>query len=208
MNLQLENQRVAVFGAASGMGKAVADAFRREGARVFGADLAETGEPFSARVDVADFSAVKAFVDRVAGEWGGIDHAVCAAAKGSGKFGFPFWNLDPGDWKNVLDVSLVGSVNVATAVQPWLCKADSSASKSLLFFTSVAGQIGSQTDPPYSAAKAGIINFTQCAAKDFAPYGVRVNALSPGMVKTPLNRAVWAAWRPLAWGLPASMVTT
>ncbi len=63
----------------------------------------------------------------------------------------------------------------------------------MLFLVSVAGQIGSQTDPPYSAAKAGLINFMQCAAKDLAPYGVRVNALSPGMVKTDLNEAVWRA---------------
>jgi NAD(P)-dependent dehydrogenase (short-subunit alcohol dehydrogenase family) len=58
----------------------------------------------------------------------------------------------------------------------------------------VAGQIGSQTDPPYSASKAGLINFAQCAAKDLAPYGVRVNTLCPGMVKTELNRAVWQSW--------------
>jgi len=63
----------------------------------------------------------------------------------------------------------------------------------MLFVVSVAGQMGSQTDPPYSAAKAGLINFVQCAAKDLAPYGVRSNALSPGMVQTGLNRSVWQA---------------
>src|SRR5690242_21169537 len=45
-----------------------------------------------------------------------------------------------------------------------------------------------------SAAKAGLINFAQVAAKDLAPYGVRVNVISPGMVQTPLNRSVWQAW--------------
>jgi NAD(P)-dependent dehydrogenase (short-subunit alcohol dehydrogenase family) len=65
---------------------------------------------------------------------------------------------------------------------------------SFLFFASIAGQIGSQTDPPYSAAKAAVINFAQCAAKDLAPYQIRVNTVSPGMIKTPLNRAVWEAW--------------
>ena len=64
----------------------------------------------------------------------------------------------------------------------------------MLLLSSVAGQIGSQTDPPYSAAKAAVINFAQCAAKDLAPYGVRVNALCPGMVQTPLNRSVYEAW--------------
>ena len=63
----------------------------------------------------------------------------------------------------------------------------------MLFLVSVAGQMGSQTDPPYSASKAGLINFTQCAAKDLGPHNVRVNALSPGMVKTELNQSIWAA---------------
>ena len=64
----------------------------------------------------------------------------------------------------------------------------------MLFLVSVAGQIGSQTDPPYSAAKAANINFAQCLAKDLACHGVRVNSVCPGMVKTPLNEAVWRAW--------------
>jgi NAD(P)-dependent dehydrogenase (short-subunit alcohol dehydrogenase family) len=64
----------------------------------------------------------------------------------------------------------------------------------MVFISSIAGQIGSQTDPPYSAAKAGLINFSQCAAKDLALYNVRVNCICPGMVKTSLNQSVWAAW--------------
>jgi 2-hydroxycyclohexanecarboxyl-CoA dehydrogenase len=64
----------------------------------------------------------------------------------------------------------------------------------LIFVSSVAGQIGSQTDPPYSASKAANINFAQCLAKDLAPHGVRVNTVCPGMVQTPLNRSVWQAW--------------
>lgn len=59
---------------------------------------------------------------------------------------------------------------------------------------SVAGQIGSQTDPPYSASKAANINFAQCLAKDLARYNIRVNVVNPGMVRTPLNRQVWQAW--------------
>jgi 2-hydroxycyclohexanecarboxyl-CoA dehydrogenase len=67
-----------------------------------------------------------------------------------------------------------------------------------VFVASVAGQIGSQTDPPYSASKAANINFAMCLAKDLAPHGVRVNTVCPGMVKTPLNRAVWQAWHDAA----------
>jgi 2-hydroxycyclohexanecarboxyl-CoA dehydrogenase len=64
----------------------------------------------------------------------------------------------------------------------------------MVFIASVAGQIGSPTDPPYSASKAANINFAQCMAKDLAAHGVRVNTVCPGMVKTPLNEAVWRAW--------------
>ena len=67
-------------------------------------------------------------------------------------------------------------------------------SGTMVFVASVAGQIGSQTDPPYSASKAANINFAQCLAKDLAPYQVRVNTVNPGMVQTPLNRQVWQAW--------------
>jgi NAD(P)-dependent dehydrogenase (short-subunit alcohol dehydrogenase family) len=63
-----------------------------------------------------------------------------------------------------------------------------------VFVGSVAGQIGSQTDPPYSASKAAMINFAQCMAKDLATHDVRVNTVCPGMVQTNLNRSVWQAW--------------
>ena len=192
MNLNIQNQNVIVFGAGRGIGKAIADAFSEEGARVCRADLNPDESPDSATVDIADFESVRELSGKIATEWGGIDHVVCAAAIGSGKFGFPFWNLDPSDWKRVLEISLMGTVNVAHAVAPFL-QVGESERKTMLFLTSVAGQIGSQTDPPYSAAKAGVINFMQGAAKDFAPFGVRVNALSPGMVKTDLNQSVWAS---------------
>jgi NAD(P)-dependent dehydrogenase (short-subunit alcohol dehydrogenase family) len=136
--------------------------------------------------DVTEFAAVKAFAESFAA----IDHVVFSVGAGSGKFGFPFWNVAPGDWARVLEINLIGAVHAAHAFAPGLI---ARGRGSLLFLVSVAGQIGSQTDPPYSAAKAGLINFMQCAAKDLAPHGVRVNALSPGMVQTGLNQSVWAA---------------
>ena len=85
----------------------------------------------------------------------------------------------------------IGAVNVAHAFGPEMA---TTRRGTMLFISSVAGQIGSQTDPPYSAAKAGLINFAQCAAKDLAPFGVRVNTICPGMVKTELAKSVWQAW--------------
>jgi NAD(P)-dependent dehydrogenase (short-subunit alcohol dehydrogenase family) len=91
----------------------------------------------------------------------------------------------------VLRVNLTGAAHVAHAFAPRMAEARRGT---ILFIASVAGQIGSQTDPPYSASKAGVINFAQCAAKDLAPYGVRVNTLCPGMIKTALNRSVYESW--------------
>ncbi len=197
MDLHLTGQHVAVVGSSRGIGRAVADAFVAEGCVVRGFDRAESAAaaPFPTTLgDVTSFDQLKAF----AAAFPAIDHVVFAVGVGSGKFGFPFWNVPPSDWARVLDVNLIGAVNVAHAFAPGLL---ARGSGSLLVFTSVAGQIGSQTDPPYSAAKAGLINFMQCAAKDFAPHHVRVNALSPGMVQTALNESVWAAGQAT---LPAS----
>ena len=197
MTLSLAGQTVAITGAARGIGLAIARSFLEAGADVLALDLDPTAlaelqkeAPDRVRihtVNVADLAALRQAVDDEQ-----IDHVVCAAAIGSGKTGFPFWNLDPSDWARVLDVTLMGVVNTVHACVPALLKAETKR-KSILILSSVAGQIGSQTDPPYSAAKAAVINFAQLAAKDFAPYGIRVNALSPGMVKTELNRAVFAA---------------
>lgn len=197
MNLSLAGQTAAITGAARGIGLAIARAFLEAGADVLAIDLdpealAEMQREAPGRIaglatDVADYASLR---DAVAGRE--IDHLVCAAAIGSGKTGFPFWNLEPTEWGRVLDVTLMGVVNTVHAFVPALLAGDTGR-KSVLLLSSVAGQIGSQTDPPYSAAKAAVINFAQLAAKDFAPRGVRVNALSPGMVKTELNRAVYAA---------------
>ncbi|MGY8654886.1 MAG: SDR family NAD(P)-dependent oxidoreductase [Verrucomicrobiia bacterium] len=191
MDLRLTGKQVAVFGAARGIGRAIAEGFLAEGARVLGFDrdaepepLKEAGDIVSG--DVTDCGAVQAFAE----SFDAIDHVVFSVGAGSGKFGFPFWNLDPGDWARVIEINLIGAVNAAHAFAPKLIERPGG---SILFLVSVAGQMGSQTDPPYSAAKAGLINFMQCVAKDLAPHGGRANALAPGMVKTGLNKSVWAA---------------
>lgn len=195
--MTLSGQTVAITGAARGIGLAIARAFLEAGADVLAIDLDPValvemqgeapGRIEGLAINVADYAALR---EAVAGR--PIDHLVCAAAIGSGKTGFPFWNLEPTEWGRVLDVTLMGLVNTVHAFVPALLAGETTR-KSVLLLSSVAGQIGSQTDPPYSAAKAAVINFAQLAAKDFAPHGIRVNALSPGMVKTELNRAVFAA---------------
>jgi len=202
LDLRIGGQTVVVTGGANGLGRAIAEAFAAEGAVPVLVDrdpnvvaaAAEIGAgAWGVQVDVTDAPGVEALAEQI-GRRGRVDHVVHAAGVGSGAFGFPFWNVDAAAWDRVLRVNLTGAVNVARAFAPAMAEAGSGT---LLFIASVAGQIGSQTDPPYSASKAGLINFAQCAAKDLAPSGVRVNALCPGMVKTDLNRAVYESWASL-----------
>lgn len=187
MNLNLTARSVAVIGAANGIGRAIATGFREEGCEVAGFDRDAESSALDMTIgDVTSFEQVQAF----AAMYPNVEHIVYSVGAGSGKSGFPFWNLEPSDWARVVEINLIGAVNVAHAFAPHLAERKQG---SLQFIVSVAGQVGSQTDPPYSAAKAGLINFMQCAARDLAHYGVRVNALSPGMVRTDLNESVWAA---------------
>ncbi len=195
MDLELRDHVAVIVGGASGIGLASAQAFAAEGAKVAVWDRDPAPGFASMGVDVVDEAAVNGAMARTLAEFGRVDHLVHAAAIGSGKFGFPFTNLTPADWPRVLQVNVMGMTHVAHAVAPHL---RARKAGTMVFLASVAGQIGSQTDPPYSASKAANINFAQCLAKDLAPHGVRVNTICPGMVKTPLNRSVWQAWHDAA----------
>lgn len=207
MDLQLKDHVAVVTGGASGIGRAIVEGFAAEGAKVALWDLsskvpdvaAETARRFSVattgiQADIANEASVAAALEQTVSIFGPVEHLVHAAAIGSGKFGFPFTNLSPADWRQTIDVNIMGMVHVAHAVAPAMVERKSGT---MIFIASVAGQIGSQTDPPYSASKAANINFSQCLAKDLAPHGVRINTVCPGMVQTPLNRGVWQAWNDL-----------
>jgi len=201
MNLDLTLKHILITGGASGIGLAAAREFLAEGARVTILDRGPapsdllSGEHaervHSLQADITDFEAVQQAEEQAVAHFGPLDGVVHCAAIGSGKFGFPFTNLIPSDWGATLQVDIMGMVHVAHACAPRMRERKTGA---FVFLASVAGQIGSQTDPPYSAAKAANINFAQCMAKDLAPHNVRVNTVCPGMVQTPLNRSVWQAW--------------
>jgi 2-hydroxycyclohexanecarboxyl-CoA dehydrogenase len=204
MQLELGGSVAVVTGGASGIGWACAQTLAREGCRVCLWDISEITGKMAATlsressspsqavvVNISDTAAVDAALRETEAALGPVSHLVHAAAIGSGKFGFPFTNVKPSDWLKVLDVNVMGMVHVAHAIAPGMV---SRRDGTMVFVASVAGQIGSQTDPPYSASKAANINFAQCLAKDMAPHNVRVNIVNPGMVRTPLNRQVWQAW--------------
>jgi 2-hydroxycyclohexanecarboxyl-CoA dehydrogenase len=207
VDLGLAGRVAVVTGGASGIGAATARMLRDEGARVAlwdrrdpseaispatsDAPHAEAAPAIGVQLDVTDGQAVADAWVETTRQLGEIDLLVHAAAIGSGRFGFPYTNLAPDDWRAVLEVNVMGMVQVAHVAGLAMQRRSRGA---MVFVSSVAGQIGSQTDPPYSATKAANINFAQCMARDLAPYGVRVNTVCPGMVQTALNRSVWQAW--------------
>jgi 2-hydroxycyclohexanecarboxyl-CoA dehydrogenase len=201
MNLHLANKHMLITGGASGIGLATVREFLRENAIVTILDRGDAPPDLASdeasprlhalHVDITDYAAVTRAEEQAVAHFGPVDGVIHCAAIGSGKFGFPFTNLAPSDWERTLQVDIMGMVHVAHAFAPRMRERKTG---SFVFLSSVAGQIGSQTDPPYSAAKAANINFAQCMAKDLAPHNVRVNTVCPGMVQTPLNRAVWQAW--------------
>ena len=204
MDLELHGNVAVITGGASGIGLACAQQLSREGcdvalwdvARDVSGVAADLAKQFGRRaigipVDVSKLESVKAALDKTENELGPVTHLVHSAAVTSGQFGFPFTNVATTSWQRVLDVNVMGMVHVAQLIAPGMI---SRHAGTMVFVASVAGQIGSQTDPPYSASKAANINFAQCLAKDLAAHGVRVNTVNPGMVQTPLNKQVWAAW--------------
>lgn len=210
MDVRLTGQTAVIVGGANGIGRAIVEAFAAEGAATAILDLDDSsavdlasriqaagGKAIARRLDVAQQEDFQRAAAKVAATLGQVDHLVYAAGAGSGKLGFPFWNLDAADWPRLLDINLTGAVRFLQAFRlPITEQRDRDrCDASVTIISSIAGQIGSQTDPPYSAAKAGLLNFMRCAAKDLASFQTRVNAICPGMVKTAINRSVWKAWQ-------------
>jgi NAD(P)-dependent dehydrogenase (short-subunit alcohol dehydrogenase family) len=205
MNLGLGGHVAVIMGGARGIGRAIGAGFAAEGAIVVLVDRDTTvedsatalsgvypGRVHSRTVDVGHESDMTVLATELSTTFGRIDHVAFAAAIGSGRYGFPAWNLAADDWRRVLEVNLVGAAITGQVFGPLLARQQGGT---MLFLASIAGQTGSQTDPPYSASKAGVINLAQCLAKDLAPHGVRVNTICPGSVRTALHRSVWQAWR-------------
>jgi 2-hydroxycyclohexanecarboxyl-CoA dehydrogenase len=185
--MRLEGRNALVTGGASGIGAATARRLAAEGARVAVADVNEAGarsvaseiDGIALAMDVTDVASVRAGVAEV----GDVDVLVNNA--GTDRFAF-FVNTDEELWDFVLAVNLRGTIAVTHAVLDGMQRRGRGA---IINVASEAGRVGSQGSVVYSAAKGGVIAFTRAVARESSRFGVRVNAVAPGPIDTPLLNA-------------------
>jgi NAD(P)-dependent dehydrogenase (short-subunit alcohol dehydrogenase family) len=179
----LEGKVALVTGAASGIGEACVRRLVEEGTTVVGLDLEEgTVDGVAVRgADVRDESAVEAIVDGVVADHGGLDIVVTAAGVGGGG---PVHLLDVEEWDRVQDINLKGTfLTVKHAVRPML----EARSGSIITIASVEGLEGTEGGSTYNASKGGVVLLTRNMAMDYGRRGIRVNAICPGFIATPLH---------------------
>jgi len=190
--MDLSGKVALVTGASSGIGAATAEVFTELGAKVAigyhrnqkGADgvRAKTGA-LAIQADVRDEAALRAMVARVAAELGPIDILVNNA--GSLVERMKMLEITAERWNNIFNLNLTSAVLCSQAVMPAMIERKRGA---IVNIVSIAGRNGGGPGAAaYAAAKAALISLTKSMAKELAPHGVRVNAVSPGVIDTPFH---------------------
>lgn len=190
------NGNVAVItGAGSGIGKAVAMRLASLGCSVVCGDVnlaaaQETADAIggkgqqavAAAVDVSSAASVQAFVERALQTYGSIQFLVNAAGIWQRK---TIEEISEEEWNRIIDVNLKGTFLVIKAVVPHLKQ---NRFGRIVNFASVAGRSGGVwTGPHYAASKGGVIAMTKNLARELGPFGINVNAVAPGIIKTPMT---------------------
>lgn len=180
------SQRVLITGGGSGIGKAMAESFAAQGARVFITDVSETvlaecpENWLKTAGDASDPAHIRDVFARIAAEWGGID-VVCANAGIAGPTAL-VEDVEPEDFRRCLAVNLEGAFLAAKFAAPMM-KAQRSGV--ILITSSNAGINGFPNRAPYAAAKWAEIGLMKTLAMELGPFGIRANAIAPGCVEGP-----------------------
>ena len=189
----LESKVAIITGAGSGIGKATAELFAREGARVIVSDISEKnglavveeikksgGEAFFVKADSSKAEDNEALVKQAIEKYGSLDIAVNNAGIG-GPFGLTGeYPLD--GWQKVIDINLSGVFYGLRYQIPAMEKKGGS----IINIASILGHTGTKMSPAYVASKHGVVGLTRAAALEYAHKKVRINSVGPGYIKTPL----------------------
>ena len=194
--MTFEGQTAVVTGAASGIGRATAEAFARAGAHVVVADMAvEAGEAAASDLRSAGLKATYLPVD-LTSEASILDFAgralaigevrILANVAGYGK-GQPFVDNSPEFWERIVDVNLMGPIRLTRALlDPMIAR----RSGKIVNVASDAGRNGSSGETVYSGAKGGLVAFSKGLAREMARYSINVNCVCPGPTETPMLMAL------------------
>lgn len=196
MDLQIKGLRVLVTAGANGIGRATARAFAAEGAKVHICDvdrtaLAEMAQSDPAMTqsvcDVSDRAAVGALMEAALAALGGLDCLINNAgiAGPTGRVD----EIDPADWDSCVAIDLTGQFNCTRLAVPHLKQ---SKNASIVNLSSQAGKHGFPLRSPYAAAKWGVIGFTKALSAELGEFGIRANAICPGLVEGPRIQSVIA----------------
>jgi len=192
--MRMNGQVALITGAGRGIGRAMAEGFAREGARVAVADLSQEsadeavetirdngGDAMALAMDVTDEAAVNQGVEAIGHHWGGLDVAVANAGV---QHIDPLDQLDFADWRKVISVHLDGAFLVTRAALRTMYA--SGRGGAMLYMGSVHSKEASPLKAPYVAAKHALNGLCRSVAKEGAAHGVRSNIICPGFVRTPL----------------------
>ena len=194
MFLELPGRVAIVTGAARGIGFAIAERLSRAGAHVVVADISEEGAAAAVErlregggkavgvvADVTRPDEVGAMVERALDAFGSLDILVNNA--GITGRDAPLWEITDEDWEKVIGLNLTGVFYCCRAVVSHMRERRSGA---IVNVASISGKEGNPNMIPYSVSKAGVICLTKALAKEVIHDGVRVNAVAPGVIETPL----------------------